>query len=70
MQAHVDKFCRPTLPRLELIRSKGGVVDEMPYVDEQIFKCSKAITKHLAQELKTKEGLFNETTQVNNLKQL
>jgi len=60
METHLDKFCWPTLPWLDLIKSKGANVDEIPYLDEQIFKVSKAITKHLANELKTKEGLFNE----------
>ena len=68
MDTHVDKLCRPTLPRLDLIKTSGAMIDEMPYLDEQIFKCSKAITKHLAKELKTKEGLFNEVSEVNNLK--
>lgn len=44
--------------------------DEIPYIDEKIFKVSKAITKHLANELKTVEGLFLETTAIENLKDL
>lgn len=34
MDAHVDKLCRPTLPRLDLIKASGAMIDEMPYLDE------------------------------------
>ena len=45
-------------------------MDKNPYAEEKIFKVSKAITKHLASAMKTNEGLFLETTSMDNLKQL
>ena len=41
--------------------------DWLQYAEAKIFKVSKAITKHLANVLKTSEGLFLETTVVDNL---
>lgn len=46
-QAHRND-CRPNLPNIETLRNSGAQVDETSYVDEKAFKCSKAITKHLA----------------------
>ena len=60
--------CRPHLPNFENLRKAGVDVDEMPYVNERLFKCSKAMTKFIANQLKTKEGLFLETSAIDNLK--
>ena len=62
--------CRPILPSIEALERNGEIVDKVPYTEEKIFKVSKAITNHLAEVLKTKEGLFSEINAIENLKTL
>jgi hypothetical protein len=55
----------------DVIETKGEFdVVELPYINEKIFKVSKAITQYLSDVLKTNAGLFDETVEVRFLKNL
>lgn len=55
----------------DLIESKAEFdVVELPYVNEKIFKVSKAITQHLSDVLKTNAGIFDETVEIRFLRNL
>ena len=59
------KAWRPFFTSKELIEEKGEFqVNDLPYVNEKIFKVSKAITQHLSDVLKTNAGIFDETVEI------
>ena len=65
------KTNRPYLTSKEVIEAKTDIeLDELPYVNEKIFKVSKGITQHLADLLKTNAGLFDETVEIRFLRNL
>lgn len=59
------KAWRPFFTSKELIEEKGEYqINDLPYVNEKIFKVSKAITQHLSDVLKTNAGIFDETVEI------
>ena len=67
---HREVNCRPLLPNIKALEWEGIEVDWGPYADEKIFKVSKAITWHLVTDVKRTNGLFQETTAMDNLKEM
>jgi hypothetical protein len=69
-EIHLKKW-RPFLTNKDLIESKAEFdVVELPYINEKIFKVSKAITQHLSEVLKTNAGIFDETVEIRFLRNL
>lgn len=65
------KLCRPFLSSKDIIEAKTEVeVQELPYVNEKIFKVAKAITQYLADVMKTNAGIFDETVEIRFLRNL
>ena len=66
-----QKICRPFLSSKDVIEAKTEVeIQELPYVNEKIFKVSKAITQRLSGVLKTNSGIFDETAEIRLLRNL
>ena len=63
------KSCRPFI-RKTAGDSEDNPIDDLPYVNEKIFKVSKAITQHLSDVLKTNQGIFDETVEIRFLRNL
>lgn len=68
-EIHPDK-CRPLLPNIDTLEAKGQEVDRLPYIDEKIFKVSKAVTNHLSELNKKSEALFQNNQAVKHLSTL
>lgn len=62
---------RPFVPSKELLDGdEENSANNLPYVNEKIFKVSKAITQHLSEILKTNAGIFDETVEIRFLRNL
>ena len=65
------KSCRPFLTSKDLIENKCEIdVVELPYINEKLFKVSKAIIQHLSDVLKTNAGIFDETVEIRFLRNM
>ncbi|CAI2369285.1 unnamed protein product [Moneuplotes crassus] len=64
------KICRPFTKTSETVDEDGNEIEDLPHVNEKIFKVSKAITQHLSDVMKTNAGIFDETVEIRFLRTL
>ncbi len=62
--------CRPFKRSKDSVDEDGNEIDDLPLVNEKIFKVSKAITQHLSDVMKTNAGIFDETVEIRFLRNL
>lgn len=64
------EVCRPYKRSSDAVDEDGNDIDDLPLVNEKIFKVSKATTQHLSDVMKTNSGIFDETVEIRFLRNL